>query len=101
MVRVTTPSWDSEGCIGAGMFSLWAGLAEDVCDDVECSEEGVHVEHEEAVPFPSGSVGKLTLVRGHLPLKYPTDNLHQAFKYSTVSLFVSTLIHSTASWRLW
>src|SRR5215207_3624877 len=55
------------------------GLAEVVCDDVECGEEGVHVEHW-SVPFPEGSVSKPTLVRGHLPLKFRADNSHQAFK---------------------
>jgi hypothetical protein len=25
-------------------------------------------------------LGKSTLIRGHLPLKFPTDNSHQAFK---------------------
>ena len=62
-------------------FFLRAGLAEVVDDDVECGEEGVYVEHKESVPFPTGSVlGKPTLERGHLPLKLPTDNSHQAFK---------------------
>ncbi|MGF1473315.1 MAG: choice-of-anchor Q domain-containing protein, partial [Rubrobacteraceae bacterium] len=46
---------------------------------VKCGEEGVHVEHEESVPFPSGSVSKPTLERGHLPLKSRTDNSHQTF----------------------
>ncbi|MGF1470392.1 MAG: hypothetical protein ACFB50_01465, partial [Rubrobacteraceae bacterium] len=46
----------------------------------KCGEEGVHVEHEESVPFPSGSVSKPTLERGHLPLKSRTDNSHQTFK---------------------
>jgi hypothetical protein len=55
------------------------GLAEVVHDDVECSEEGVHVEHR-SVPFPSGSVSKPTLVGGHLPLKFRVDNSHQTFK---------------------
>ena len=54
--------------------------AEVVNDDVKCGEEGVHVEHEESVPFPVGSGGKPTLRRGHLPLKYPPYNSHQAFK---------------------
>ena len=71
----------AQGCLGSGMLSfLRAGLAEVVCDDVECGEEGVHVEHEESVPFPWGSVGKPTLGHGHLPLKFlRADNSHQAF----------------------
>jgi hypothetical protein len=70
-----------------GKGGLWArprfwrmGLAEVVCDNVECNEEGVHLEHEESVPFPSGSGGKPTLANGHLPLKSSPDNSHQAFK---------------------
>jgi hypothetical protein len=59
---------------------LWAGVAEVVHHDVECGEEGVHVEHEESVPFLSGSGDKPTLKRGHLPLKSSTNNSHQAFK---------------------
>ncbi len=47
--------------------------------DVECCEEGVHVEHEESVPFPPGLVGRPTLIRGHLPLKFRADYSHQAF----------------------
>ncbi len=71
----------AQGCIGSGMsFFLRAGLAEVVDHNVECGEEGVHVEHEESVPFPSGSVSKLTLARGHLPLKSHPDNSHQAFE---------------------
>ncbi len=31
----------TQGCIGTGMFFLWAGLAEVVHHDVECGEEGV------------------------------------------------------------
>src|SRR3989337_2147636 len=66
---------------GAGPPLGRTGLAEIVHDDVECGEEGVHVEHEESVPFPSGSVlGKPTLIRGHLPLKFLTANSPQAFK---------------------
>ena len=56
------------------------GLAEVVERNVECSEEGVHIEHEGSVPFPSGSGGKPTLECGHLPLKFCTGNSHQAFK---------------------
>ena len=48
--------------------------------DVKCGEEGVHVEHGESVPFPSGSGSRPTLDRGHLPLKSSIDNPHQAFK---------------------
>ena len=68
-----------EGGVGAGVPFRRKGLAEVVGDDVECGEEGVHVEHE-SVPFPWGSVlGKPTLFRGHLPLKLPATNSHQAF----------------------
>jgi hypothetical protein len=70
-----------EGCIGSGMsFISRAGLAEVVHHNVECGEEGVHIEHEESVPFPSGSVSKPTLANGHLPLKSSMDDSHQAFK---------------------
>src|SRR5919112_5286085 len=67
-----------EGGLGAGA-SLFGevGLAEVVDHNVECGEEGVHVEHR-SVPFPSGSGGKPTLERGRLPLKFRTDNSHQA-----------------------
>src|SRR5918995_630392 len=54
-------------------------VAKIVDDDVKCGEEGVHVEHV-SVPFPSGSGGKPTLRRGHLPLKSSPPNSHQAFK---------------------
>ena len=37
------------------------GLAEVVDRNVECSEEGVHIEHEESAPFPWGLGGKPTL----------------------------------------
>jgi hypothetical protein len=60
-------------------FSAPERVAEVVDHDVECSEEGVHIEHG-SVPFPSGLVSKPTLVRGHLPLKFSVDNSHQAFK---------------------
>jgi hypothetical protein len=56
------------------------GLAEVVDRNVKCSEEGVHIEHEGSVPFPSGLGGKPTLECGHLPLKFRTGNSHQAFK---------------------
>jgi hypothetical protein len=68
-----------EGRIGTGSPFWWLGLAEIVCDDVECGEEGVHTEHG-SVPFPRGSVGKPTLICGHLPLKSSSYNSHQAFK---------------------
>jgi hypothetical protein len=71
----------AQGCIGAGvLFFLRAGVAEVVDHNVECGEEGVHVDHESTVPFPSGSVSKPTLLRGHLPLKSRPNNSHQAFK---------------------
>src|SRR3712207_5237070 len=54
------------------------GLAEVVHHDVKCGEEGVQIDHW-PVPFPSGSGSKPTLNRGHLPLKFSTDNSHQAF----------------------
>ena len=47
-----------------GARSLLCGrmrLAEVIQDNVECGEEGVHVEHEESVPFPWGLVGKPTV----------------------------------------
>lgn len=69
-----------EGGFGAGPPFGRMGLAEVVGHNVKCGEEGVHVEHEESVPLPSGSGSKPTLVRGHLPLKFSTDNSHQAFK---------------------
>src|SRR5688572_33432889 len=56
------------------------GVAELIDRNVKCGEEGVHVNHEESVPFPSGSGSKPTLKGGHLPLKFPTGNSHQAFK---------------------
>jgi len=61
-------------------FFSQARLAEVVDRNVECGEEGVHVEHEESAPFLSGSGSKPTLERGHLPLKPSTGNSHQAFK---------------------
>jgi hypothetical protein len=54
-------------------------VAEVVCDNVEYGEEGVHIDHEESVPFPWGSGGKPTLAKGHLPLKFSPDNSHLAF----------------------
>jgi hypothetical protein len=62
---------------GASLLGV-VGLAEVVDDDVECGEEGVHIEHG-SVPFPMGSGGKPTLRRGHLPLKSSPPNSHQAF----------------------
>src|SRR5215207_7422066 len=70
-----------KGCLGAGPLLWRVGLAEVVDRNVKCGEEGVHVNHEESVPFLSGSGGKPTLERGHLPLKSSTDNSHQAFKH--------------------
>src|SRR5829696_4150425 len=71
-----------EGRLRAGPPFRWLGVAEVVDHDVECSEEGVHIEHG-SVPFSSGNgIGKPTLVRGHLPLKFRVDNSHQAFQYS-------------------
>src|SRR5215217_6564771 len=83
------PSEDGEGddfALGEGGWrsgaSLLGGvrLAEVIHDDVEYGEEGVHIEHVESAPFPSGLVGKPTLIRGHLPLKSSPCNSHQAFK---------------------
>jgi uncharacterized protein (TIGR02118 family) len=65
------------------------GLAEVIDDDVECGEEGVHVEHE-SVPFPTGWGGKLTLRRGHLPLKSSPPISHQAFKRYEAARVVAT-----------
>ena len=62
----------AEGGIGTGSPFWRVGVAEVVDHNVECGEEGVHIEHEESVPFPSGSGGKPTLVCGHLPLKSST-----------------------------
>ena len=69
-----------EGGIGSGPLFRPTGVAEVIGDDVECGEEGVHIDHEESVPFPWGSGSKPTLMGGHLPLKFPTGNSHQAFK---------------------
>jgi hypothetical protein len=55
-------------------------VAKVVDHNVECGEEGVHIDHEESVPFPSGSGSKPTLVCGHLPFKPSMDKSHQAFK---------------------
>src|SRR5215204_4714850 len=83
------PSEDGQGddfALGEGGWrsgaSLLGGvrLAEVIHDDVEYGEEGVHIEHVESAPFPSGLVGKPTLIRGHLPLKSSPCNSHQAFK---------------------
>src|SRR5215207_4483828 len=73
----------AQGCIGSGvLFLLRARLAEVIDHNVECGEEGVHIEHE-SVPFPSGiGIGKPTLICGHLPLKFRPNNSHQAFQYS-------------------
>src|SRR5215203_2008395 len=70
----------AEGSIGTWAPQLSrTRLVEVVDHDVECGEEGVRFDHE-SVPFPVGSVGKPTLVCGHLPLKFSTTNSHQAFK---------------------
>jgi hypothetical protein len=46
----------AQGCTWSGVsFFLRAGLAEVVDHNVECGEEGVHINHE-SVPFPSESV---------------------------------------------
>ena len=55
-------------------------MAEVVNHNVECGEEGVHIDHEELVPFPKGSGSRPTLECGCLPLKFRADNSHQAFK---------------------
>src|SRR5215204_4717294 len=41
-----------EGGLWAGPLFWRMGVAEVVCDNVEYGEEGVHIEHEESVPFP-------------------------------------------------
>jgi hypothetical protein len=71
----------TEGGIGAGAstFGLMK-LAKIVNHDIKCGEEGVHVEHEQSVPFPTGSGSKPTLGCGHLLLKSLTPNSHQTFK---------------------
>src|SRR5215217_7266001 len=70
----------AEGGVGSGAsLLLRAGVAEIVDHNVECGEEGVHIDHG-PVPFPLGSGSKPTLVRGHLPLKFRVDNSHQTFK---------------------
>jgi hypothetical protein len=89
LARETAPAGE-EGqgkYLALGEGGLWArplfwrmGLAEVVCDNVEYGEEGVHIEHEESVPFPWGSGSKPTLANGHLPLKSSPDNSHQAFE---------------------
>src|SRR5215203_1997052 len=63
---------------GASLFE-GVRLAEIIHDDVEYGEEGVHIEHVKSAPFPSGLVGKPTLMCGHLPLKSSPCNSHQAF----------------------
>src|SRR5215211_2469566 len=73
----------AEGGVGSGAsLLLRAGVAEIVDHNVECGEEGVHIDHG-PVPFPLGSGSKPTLVRGHLPLKFRVDNSHQTFKAYT------------------
>ena len=46
---------------------------------MKCGEEGVHIEHEESVSFPSGSVSKPTLIYLHLPFESWMDHSRQAF----------------------
>src|SRR5215208_4998260 len=70
----------TQGCLRAWFLCWRMRLAEVVDHNVKCGEEGVHIDHEESVPFPSGLVSKPTLVRGHLPLKSSPDNSHHAFK---------------------
>jgi hypothetical protein len=70
----------TERCLRSWQSFRCAGLAELINRNVKCGEEGVHIEHKSSVPFPSGSVGKPTLVCGHLPLKSSAGNSHQAFK---------------------
>src|SRR5918995_674728 len=70
----------TERCVWSWLPFWCVGLAEVVDRNVKCSEEGVHIEHEGSVPFPSGLGGKPTLECGHLPLKFRTGNSHQAFK---------------------
>src|SRR5215203_1183219 len=72
----------AQGCIWSGvLFFLRAGVAEVVDHNVECGEEGVHVDHESTGPFPSGNgIGKPTLMGGHLPLNFRSSNSHQTFK---------------------
>src|SRR5512133_519005 len=80
---------DSEGddlTLAEGGFRTRAlfrrpGLAKVVNHDIKYGEEGVHIDHEESVPFPLGSGSKPTLERGCLPLKFRADNSHQAFQY--------------------
>src|SRR4029450_4792428 len=83
------PSEDGEGddfalAEGGWRSGAWLSggvrLAEVIHDDVEYGEEGVHIEHVESAPFPSGLVGKPTLIGGHPPLKHSTRNSPQAFK---------------------
>src|SRR5215208_6315677 len=70
----------TERCLRSWHCFRCAGLAELIDRNVKCGEEGVQIEHKSSVPFPSGSVGKPTLVCGHLPLKSSAGNSHQAFK---------------------
>ena len=70
----------TERCVWSWLPFWCVGLAEVVDRNVECSEEGVHIEHEGSAPFPWGLGGKPTLECGHLPLKFRTGNSHQAFE---------------------
>ena len=86
-----------EGRIGTGSPFWWLGVAKVVNHNVECGEEGVHVEHEGSVPFPLGSVSKPTLACGHLPLKSSTYNSHQAFKEGTMEVLVDLLFYANVT----
>src|SRR5215210_5555780 len=79
MARVSTSLLERDGS-GPGLLFWRLRVAEVICDDVECGEEGVHIDHEGSVPFPWGSGSKPTLKGGHLPLKSSIHNSHQAFK---------------------
>src|ERR687897_1022969 len=87
--EASPPSEDGQGdhlaCAQRGLRAwLLRGwrmrVAEVVHHNGKCSEEGVHIDHEESVPFPWGSVSKPTLANGHLPLKLRADNSHQALR---------------------
>src|SRR5919112_1940130 len=81
---------------------FWSvALAEVIDHDVECSEEGVHIEHEELVPFPSGLGGKPTLECGHLPLKFYTGNSHQAFKRQSIGPEETFEFYTDAGLWMW
>src|SRR5918995_1448380 len=87
-----------EGCLRAGPPFWRVGLAEVVDHNVKCGEEGVHVDHESPVPFPSGSGSKPTLNRGHLPLDFRPDNSHQAFEFLKLDEMGETVRKWTERW---